>query len=72
MPATLPLAKMSVAEKLRAMDALWTDLLHTPASVPSPAWHADVLAAREARIKSGQSVFVDWAEAKETIRKRTR
>lgn len=72
MLAALPLAKMTVAEKLRTIDAIWSDLLHTPANIPSPAWHADVLAAREARIKAGKSVFVDWSEAKDTIRKRTR
>ncbi len=72
MLATLPLSKMSVSEKLRTIDAIWTDLLHTPASIPSPAWHADVLAAREERIKAKKAVFVDWSEAKETIRKRTR
>ena len=65
--ATLPLSKMSVAEKLRTIDTIWADPLHAPASVPSPAWNADVPAAREARIKSGESAFVDWSEAKDAI-----
>jgi hypothetical protein len=37
MEATLPLDKMTVAEKLRAMEALWADLSRDEAQVESPA-----------------------------------
>ena len=72
MVALLPLEKMSVTDKLCAMDALWEDLRRTPGAVVSPAWHADVLAERTAKIKSGKASFTDWPEAKRKIRERAR
>jgi hypothetical protein len=38
--------------------------------VPSPAWHADVLRAREQRISDGRSRFLDIAEAKAAVREK--
>ena len=43
---SIPLDKMSVAEKLEAMEALWADLSRTPSQVPVPEWHLEVLKAR--------------------------
>lgn len=68
MEATLPLDKMTVAEKLRAMEMLWTDLSRNEAQIESPAWHGDVLRDREARIKSGEEKFIDWETAKKQLR----
>lgn len=68
MEATLPLDKMTVAEKLRAMEALWADLSRDEAQLESPAWHADVLHEREERIKSGTESFMDWETAKKQLR----
>jgi hypothetical protein len=72
MPVAIPLAKMTIPEKLRALEEIWDDLQRTPESVPPPAWHADVLRAREARIRKGQSSFEGWEDAKRRIRARTR
>jgi hypothetical protein len=72
MEATLPLDKMTVAEKLRAMEMLWADLSRNEAQIESPAWHENVLRDREARIKSGEEKFLDWETAKKHLRgKRT-
>jgi hypothetical protein len=70
MPLAIPLEQMSVAEKLAALEEIWDDLARTPENVPSPAWHADVLAARERRIAGGASRFLDVAEAKQAVRAR--
>jgi hypothetical protein len=70
MEAILPLDKMTVAEKLRAMEALWTDLSRNEAQIESPAWHGDVLHDREAKIKSGAETFMDWETAKKQLRDR--
>ncbi|MDZ4858765.1 MAG: addiction module protein [Candidatus Hydrogenedentes bacterium] len=51
MDVVIPLDKMSVAEKLRAIKTIWEDLLKESADVPSRAWHEDVLRARENRGK---------------------
>jgi broad specificity phosphatase PhoE len=70
MEATLPLSQMSVAEKLRAMEALWADLSRDEVQVESPAWHGDVLHDREEKIKSGKESFMDWEAAKKQLRDR--
>ena len=72
MAITIPLGRMTISDKLRAMESIWDDLRCTPKDVPSPAWHADVLRARETRIRAGQSVFSDWGDAKSRIRERTK
>lgn len=68
MEATLPLDKMSVAEKLRAMEMLWADLSRNESEFESPAWHEDVLRDREERVKSGKESFIDWETAKKQLR----
>jgi len=66
------LNKMTVSEKLRALEEIWQDLQRTSEEVPSPAWHADVLRARLKRIRAGKSSFRDWNEAKRAIRERAK
>jgi len=68
MEAILPLDKMSIAEKLRAMEMLWADLSRNEAQWESPAWHEDVLRDREAKVKSGKESFMDWETAKKQLR----
>ena len=63
----LPLETMSVAEKLEAMEAIWTSLCSSPDDVASPAWHADVLAERKKRLESGEATVSNWAEAKKRL-----
>ena len=70
MDITLPLDQMSTAEKLRAMDALWSDLSRREAELESPAWHGQVLRDREERVASGKESFADWETAKAQLRKR--
>ncbi len=65
---SIPLAQMSVADKLQALEEIWNDLANTPKNIPSPAWHADILRAREKRIAQGSSHFLDIAEAKQAVR----
>ena len=68
MQVTLPLDEMTISDKLRALEEIWENLCRTPDSIPSPPWHADVLRAREKRVREGSSEFVDWADAKQEIR----
>ena len=67
MASTLPLEKMSVEEKLQAMESLWDDLCSKAGVITSPAWHDEVLAEREARYKRGEDEFEDWEAAKRNI-----
>jgi putative addiction module component (TIGR02574 family) len=68
MDIALPLDKMSVEEKLRALEQLWEDLARTPATIPSPSWHRDVLEAREKRFAEGRERSIPWEKAKDDIR----
>ena len=68
---TIPPANLtSVAEKLRAMEALWADSIREEAQFESPAWHGDVLREREEHIKTGRESFMDWEAAKKQLRAR--
>jgi len=64
----IPLAQMSVEEKLQAIEEIWADLAGTAENIPSPSWHADVLCAREKRISEGTSRFLEISEAKKAVR----
>lgn len=72
MQVTLPLDEMTVEEKLDLMDRIWENLSRNAEDVPAPAWHGDVLRAREKQVLDGKSRFVSLAQAKRTIRERTR
>jgi len=69
---TLPLDKMTLAEKLRLMETLWADLCRNEQQLESPAWHEQVLKEREERVRSGAEQFMDWEVAKEELRKRAK
>ena len=63
-----PLDQMTTSDKLRALEEIWEDLCRSVKDLPAPAWHADVLRAREDRVSDGTSAYVDWGEAKKNIR----
>jgi len=67
MSTALELDKMTVEEKLRAMEMLWDDLRRTEAGVPVPAWHQELLDERERLVREGRAQFHDWATARERI-----
>jgi hypothetical protein len=67
---TADIAAMPVAEKLKLMEALW-DSLSTPTdkNVESPPWHAAALKQAEDELAAGTARFVDWADAKDSLRR---
>lgn len=70
MRLAIPLEQMTATEKLQEIEELWADLARKSADVPSPAWHGEVLRAREQRISDGTAHFLDVAEAKKAVRER--
>lgn len=70
MKLAIPLDEMTTAEKLQAIEEIWADLERASKQIPSPGWHADVLAAREDRVRDGRSRFCDWGAAKSRIREK--
>ena len=57
MARDLPLAQMSVDDKLQAMELLWADLSRNPKQLASPAWHGEVLRSRREQVLQGQASF---------------
>lgn len=72
MAISIPLEKMSVEEKIQAMESLWDDLRSRAGDALSPAWHGSELARREAALAEAKEVFEAWDSAKENIRKTIR
>ncbi len=70
MKTILKLEGLSRADKLRAMEELWADLSRPEEEFESPAWHGEVLRAREEALKAGKDEFVPWDEAKRILRER--
>jgi len=72
MDDTIVISRLSRAEKLQVMEALWNDLSRDDLQTESPAWHQDALAETERRLQSGAEQLLDWEEAKRELRKRAR
>lgn len=70
MKLTIPLDEMTTVEKLQTIEEIWADLQRAPEELPPPIWHADVLAAREHRVREGTARFSDWGRAKARIREK--
>jgi len=68
MAIDLPLEKMSIEEKIQAMETIWENLCTKADSLTSPPWHEKILNEREQGIKRGDEEFVDWDTAKKNIR----
>jgi hypothetical protein len=70
MSLTLSLKKMSHADKLRAMEAIWSDLAKNEDRFESPAWHREALQEAQRLVKAGKAKFSDWEEAKARLRRK--
>ena len=64
----LALDKLTRTEKLQLMEALWDDLSANAGALPSPAWHGLAPAAAQDALANGEAHFVDWEEARHTLR----
>lgn len=68
MEYSLPLNKMTITEKLAAMELLWEDISGSDNNVPSFSWHSQILKDREKLISEGKATFSDFENAKARIR----
>ena len=64
------LRKLPPAEKLKIIEALWSDLAGDEAGFESPAWHEEELKKTEADYTAGHIEVLDWEDAKKELRKR--
>lgn len=60
--------KMSVTERLQAMDQLWDSLARVGDEIPSPDWHEDVFADRKARAQRGEAKFLTLDQLRSRLR----
>ena len=67
----LPLDKMTIEEKLQAMESLWDDLCKGAGGIISPGWHREALEQRDAAHRRGEDGPQDWETAKKRIRDNT-
>ena len=63
------IARLSKAERLQAMEWLWASLRDEGAAFDSPEWHGKVLAARKAKLESGDAEFLTLDQLKERLRR---
>ena len=64
------LRKLPPTEKLRIIEALWSDLAADETSFASPSWHEEALRKTEAEFAAGRVEILDWEDAKKDLRKR--
>lgn len=62
--------RMTVAERLQAMELLWRSLSAPPENLASPAWHKKILGQRLEKIESGKAKFLTVAQLKKRLAKR--
>ena len=61
---------LSVAERLRLVEALWDSIAANPDDVPIPAWQIEELERRKANHLQNPQAGATWDEVQERIRNR--
>ncbi len=56
--------KMSITERLQAMEALWDSLLYEEGEIESPKWHEEILEERKTIIANGKAKYISLADLK--------
>lgn len=59
---------MSIAERLKTMEALWDSLVHEDTEIESPDWHNDVLKQRRKTIENGTAKLISLNELKASLK----
>ena len=63
---TIEIKKMSVIERLQAMETLWDSLVDEESEIESPQWHREILEERKNKIENGKAEFISLEELKAT------
>ncbi|MDY6970684.1 MAG: addiction module protein [Spirochaetota bacterium] len=61
---TIEIKKMSMVERLQAMEALWDSLMYEESEIESPEWHRDILEERKRKIENGKAEFISLEKLK--------
>lgn len=65
----LPLAQLTLAQKLDLMETLWADLSRDENALDSPSWHQEILRSRGTELEDGNAAVSEWKTAKERIKR---
>lgn len=65
--STTEIEKMTLSERLEAMELLWDSLSRDASAVESPTWHGEILAERLEKIARGEAVFLTLDEVKRRL-----
>jgi hypothetical protein len=68
MIAASDIERMTVEERLQAIELLWTSISRMDDSVRSPDWHGEVLAARRAQVNAGEGQFLSMSQLRERLK----
>jgi len=68
---TLPLERMTLADKLALIERVWESLTQKNADFTSPAWHGELLKSRLAAAENGAVAFRPLDEVKQRLRRPT-
>jgi hypothetical protein len=63
----LTINRMSIQDKISAMEALWDSLRHQEQELDSPDWHGSILSERFAAFERGETQLETLDEAKRKI-----
>lgn len=61
------IGSMSTEDKIELLEMVLRSLSPCQAEFISPAWHGHILAERQRRLESGESIISDWNDAKERL-----
>lgn len=64
MSIEISLESMSVSEKIRLLENVWSSLCNKTGDVRSPEWHSKILEDRKQRLDQGKASISPWKEAK--------
>lgn len=68
MNISVPLDRMTPAEKLELIEIVWADLCRDDVRFDSPTWHEGVLRNRDEAVRTGRETPIDWETAKAKLR----
>jgi len=50
--------KMSIIERLRTMEALWSSILYEESEIKTPEWHRGIVEERKRKMENGEAEFI--------------
>lgn len=62
--------KMSVPERLKAIEQLWESISEKSKEIESPKWHGNILEERRKKVQSKDANYLTVSEVRERLQKK--